>query len=406
MIKIFRYLGHKAPPSEPLVANSLLPRIPINRPEMDNLSFRVQSVWQDTDDQTQLDAVNLSTATCDLMASVGILRRSGHFDRSTIIDVQGDLRPSGSADGSAVNGKAKMTFSNGKVIFGTFVNGYLREGGSKSPDGNVWYTGQFKNWKFHGKGKWQDLELGRVYEGQFRKGMAHGNGKLVRPSRMYEGQFYCNLEHGTGLLKCETFQYKGQLRKGMLCGFGRLDALHDSLIQQGQFESSRLSNGWMVENGEIFEVKGCYGTPMIDAIMDDLLDVLLSSAIERVVTELRTKPARQQSERPEKEKPFPIKQMRAPGPNKKIKNVKKVEPKNKHIQLIIEEEEKKNQQPCPRCKTYVSRIDDNNHLKCKNCKSDFCFLCLSTLNGHKNQGSNQLHFSKDTCPQHGDKLMN
>ncbi len=48
---------------------------------------------------------------------------------------------------------------------------------------------------------------------------------------------------------------------------------------------------------------------------------------------------------------------------------------------------------CPRCKNNVAKEQNNNHIVCWNCQTQFCFICMQLIYG-------TLHFLKGKCKQH------
>jgi len=48
---------------------------------------------------------------------------------------------------------------------------------------------------------------------------------------------------------------------------------------------------------------------------------------------------------------------------------------------------------CPKCGTRQLKKNANNHLRCINCPTQYCFICCATIYGTK-------HFSATGCKQH------
>lgn len=72
----------------------------------------------------------------------------------------------------------------------------------------------------------------------------------------------------------------------------------------------------------------------------------------------------------------------------------------------IREDEQINSRKCTRCKSWVSRGNsNNNHLSCRRCGTEFCFLCGHVLKGHKEYDTGKPHFANNTCKQHIDLVV-
>mmetsp|Transcript_8477 Transcript_8477/g.24350 ORF Transcript_8477/g.24350 Transcript_8477/m.24350 type:complete len:317 (-) Transcript_8477:237-1187(-) len=85
-------------------------------------------------------------------------------------------------------------------------------------------TGMWVDGQLHGYARqtWQD---GRLYEGEFRRGMFHGNGRMVwnhpRGRMVYEGEYFEDKKHGHGKFTWPSGRsYEGQWVNGKREGIG------------------------------------------------------------------------------------------------------------------------------------------------------------------------------------------
>ena len=54
---------------------------------------------------------------------------------------------------------------------------------------------------------------------------------------------------------------------------------------------------------------------------------------------------------------------------------------------------------CPRCRQKCLKVNNNNHLKCWNCKTPFCYQCGKVI-----KGTVTMHFAtSSSCSQHSDE---
>ncbi|XP_069112126.1 MORN repeat-containing protein 1-like isoform X1 [Argopecten irradians] len=145
------------------------------------------------------------------------------------------------------------------------------------------YEGQWKNGKKHGQGKLQmqdgsyyegtfcDGEInghgfryfstsGCKYTGQFHKGELHGTGKMIyTDGSIYDGQWYRNRKHGYGVMRSSDSAvyegaYQSNLRHGeglMLYSSVRVDGVSNGDKYAGQWENDRRYG-----EGELTSVNG------------------------------------------------------------------------------------------------------------------------------------------------------
>ena len=122
--------------------------------------------------------------------------------------------------GSVKTLKSEIQLAQGVTkgcIVGTCVNGF----GTYRWSASVWYEGEWKNGKQHGRGQhaWAN---GSHYRGEFRNGLRHGQGILVDAQGVrYVGQFRSGTKNGYGeMFWAPGTWYKGGWRNGLQHGRG------------------------------------------------------------------------------------------------------------------------------------------------------------------------------------------
>ena len=131
----------------------------------------------------------------------------------------------GQFENNRPNGKGKLYYNNGNILYeGDFING-KREGFGKYIDknGDV-YEGQWLNGKKHGEGKIFYKNGDLLYEGDFVKGKKEGKGKYIYKNfNYYIGQWLNDLPDGTGTIyyKNGDILYEGEFVKGKYEGLGK-----------------------------------------------------------------------------------------------------------------------------------------------------------------------------------------
>lgn len=158
---------------------------------------------------------------------------------------------------------------------------------------SIYYFGEFKNGKFHGRGRsvniehieltkeernmlpknvyqWTGkeklLQLGTVYEGNWEEGMMHGKGRLTsRDGSVYEGDF--SMGQRTGLAKMISdegyYFYTGEFEDGAYHGKGTLRSKAGDQFE-GEFERGMMRQGkgkMVLEEGFIYEGEIFDGAP-------------------------------------------------------------------------------------------------------------------------------------------------
>ena len=117
---------------------------------------------------------------------------------------------------------SQITFPDGTVYKGTVHNNVIDgEGTFYFPTGSV-YEGQVKNGLREGYGIYECTKKNIRYEGNWRKGLKHGKGKLIKSDMIYEGEWIDGVINGKG--KCRWTQnnnyYDGMFKNALLNGNG------------------------------------------------------------------------------------------------------------------------------------------------------------------------------------------
>jgi hypothetical protein len=96
------------------------------------------------------------------------------------------------------HGKGKYTYANGDVYEGEWKDGEKHGKGRYTYAGGSAYEGEYKDDKKHGKGKFT-YAAGEGYEGDYKDGKQHGEGKYTYASGdVYEGEYKDDKKNGKG----------------------------------------------------------------------------------------------------------------------------------------------------------------------------------------------------------------
>lgn len=117
---------------------------------------------------------------------------------------------------------SQITFQDGTVYKGTVHNNVIDgEGIFYFPTGSI-YEGEVKNGLRDGYGVYECTKKGIRYEGNWRRGLKHGKGKLIKSDMIYEGEWIDGVINGKG--KCRWIKnnnyYDGMFKNALLNGNG------------------------------------------------------------------------------------------------------------------------------------------------------------------------------------------
>lgn len=156
--------------------------------------------------------------------------------------------------------------SKGNKYEGEWINGDLPKGKFTSKDRKATYEGEFKNFKFHGKGIY--TRPNRKYNGDFVNGKYHGRGTLENEGLdSYTGEFVEGIKEGKGELIYKCFHFTkdlginmedrlvGTFRAGKIWnGFGFSRLSDTSNFMFGEYREGKLYNGvgYKVSDAKLF----------------------------------------------------------------------------------------------------------------------------------------------------------
>ncbi|GAM27824.1 hypothetical protein SAMD00019534_110000 [Acytostelium subglobosum LB1] len=115
-------------------------------------------------------------------------------------------------DNDLQHGPGVMIF--GKTdIRGEWEHGELVRGHEVHQDTGIEYFGQFKNGKWNGVGK-LSYKDGTIFEGLFKAGVRHGQGRLISRDQMFESQWINGAPSGKAKLTSQDFTCEGEINNG------------------------------------------------------------------------------------------------------------------------------------------------------------------------------------------------
>ena len=131
----------------------------------------------------------------------------------------------GSIENGNINGKGKITFTNGVVYTGEFNHNKINGNGKLEFSPQETYTGAFLNFQKNGYGVYQNLSTGINYEGEWLNDCFQGKGTLTQIGEWtYSGEFKDNKKDGYGIInyhKTGSF-FKGNFQNGLKSGLGEM----------------------------------------------------------------------------------------------------------------------------------------------------------------------------------------
>ena len=165
---------------------------------------------------------------------------------------------------SLTNIASTLKFKDGTIYSGEIVNNKITGSGRYDFANRSSYIGLVENGLRHGKGKYENLEEDIVYEGEWKYGLKHGEGKLKIKDMFYEGMFYEGSKHKFGKLKWKDTgnYYEGEFYENDIYGNGYMIWVDNNEKYIGKWKCNQ-QNGmgvhiWYEPKGEYKYLKNRY----------------------------------------------------------------------------------------------------------------------------------------------------
>ena len=150
--------------------------------------------------------------------------KNGFFDGKGKLELPSGLIFTGHFEQNQMVGKGRIDYPDGSVYNGTVVN-FTKEGKGtlEQQSKQLNYSGGWSKDKFDGVGT-LEIEGKFKYEGEFRNGIKHGQGKITffQSGTVYEGEFYRNIRKGKGtaIFPLQNQKYIGDWENNQISGTG------------------------------------------------------------------------------------------------------------------------------------------------------------------------------------------
>ena len=196
-----------------------------------------------------------------------VLVFDGHFRNGfregagTVYNQDGSIASKGMFHENRLNGICTIYHGSPSVYYTGMVTNDLPNGQGIEhlANGDI-YEGEFVNGKWHGRGQLRDSEMRLKYEGRWKCGLRHGEGKNIDDQGVYVGEYEKGLKHGEGKLEFyNQSRYVGQFMDDLFNGKGRLISSEGRVVYDGEWRNGlRCGEGKLYfENGEYFQGSFC-----------------------------------------------------------------------------------------------------------------------------------------------------
>lgn len=156
---------------------------------------------------------------------------------------------------------------------GTYKNGDREKGRLVRSNGDE-YEGEFKEGKYHGQGRLVSSSCGTVYEGELNMGDYHGQGSLKLPNGdILTGEFKKDKLNGRGRwARSDGVTYEGEFKEHKFHGPGELICSNGATLK-GEFEAG-IFKKLILSDGSILEGKSRYDSSQCQPSLTNWLNKL------------------------------------------------------------------------------------------------------------------------------------
>lgn len=117
-------------------------------------------------------------------------------------------------------------------------------------DGELYYEGQVKNGKMHGKGVQYHPDA--IASGEFKNDKFDGKIMIITGKHKYEGDAVCGVFHGKGVITAPDYTYEGEFAFGRMNGYGK--RTFDGYTVEGNFENDKPKGIMKIKGLPYFDV--------------------------------------------------------------------------------------------------------------------------------------------------------
>ena len=187
---------------------------------------------------------------------------NGHREGPGIVYSQdGSIATKGRFHKDRLNGECTIYNGSRSVYYTGMVTNNLPNGhGTEYTASGDIYEGEFVNGKWHGQGQLRTSDMHLKYDGEWKYGLRHGEGRNIDDQGMYVGEYEKGMKHGEGeLVFYNQDRYVGEFMDDLFNGNGKLISSDGRVVYDGEWRNGmRCGEGKIYfENGEYYQGSFC-----------------------------------------------------------------------------------------------------------------------------------------------------